>query len=93
MSIDPKKVKKILGKNILADGFDPNIDLDKSHGSWLVDHRDGKENGVALDVVNQTLVGSQHVPYIFEDYCSVDDAFSLGQDHETHQNDIRLNQS
>ncbi len=43
MSIDPKKVKKILGKNILADGFDPIIDLDKSHGSWLVDQSDGKE--------------------------------------------------
>jgi len=40
----------------------------------VVDHRDGKENGVALDVVNQSLVGSQHVPYIFEDYCSVNDA-------------------
>ena len=25
----------------------------------VVDHRDGKENGVALDVVNQSLVGSQ----------------------------------
>ena len=43
MNIDPKKVKKILGKNILADGFDPIIDLDKSYGSWLVDHRNGKE--------------------------------------------------
>ena len=27
MKIDPKKVKQILGKNILADGFDPVIDL------------------------------------------------------------------
>ena len=36
----------------------------------VVDHRDGTENGVALDVELQTLVGSQQVPYIFEDYVS-----------------------
>jgi glycosyltransferase involved in cell wall biosynthesis len=40
----------------------------------VVDHRDGSENGVALDIVTKTLVGSQNVPYIYEDYCSVEDA-------------------
>tara|TARA_B100001094_G_scaffold331382_1_gene399466 strand:- start:940 stop:2196 length:1257 start_codon:yes stop_codon:yes gene_type:complete len=40
----------------------------------VVDHRDGSENGVALDVHLKTLVGSQNVPYIYEDYCSTDDA-------------------
>ena len=34
----------------------------------VVDHRDGSENGVALDVDFQSLVGSQQVPYIYEDY-------------------------
>ena len=34
----------------------------------VVDHRDGKENGVALEVDYKTLVGSQSVPYIYEDY-------------------------
>ena len=34
----------------------------------VVDHRDGSENGIALPVECQTLVGSQSVPYIFEDY-------------------------
>jgi glycosyltransferase involved in cell wall biosynthesis len=34
----------------------------------VVDHRDGSENGVALPVECSTLVGSQTVPYIFEDY-------------------------
>lgn len=38
----------------------------------VVDHRDGTENGIALDVEFQSLVGSQHVPYIYEDYCSTD---------------------
>jgi len=36
----------------------------------VVDHRDGSENGVALDIDLKTLVGSQSVPYIFEDYVS-----------------------
>tara|TARA_R110001583_G_scaffold5598_25_gene30207 strand:+ start:17763 stop:19007 length:1245 start_codon:yes stop_codon:yes gene_type:complete len=34
----------------------------------VVDHRDGSENGVALEVDYRTLVGSQTVPYIYEDY-------------------------
>lgn len=34
----------------------------------VVDHRDNSENGVALDVDLKSLVGSQMVPYIFEDY-------------------------
>ena len=38
----------------------------------VVDHRDGTENGVALDVDFECLVGSQNVPYILEDYASTD---------------------
>ena len=38
----------------------------------VVDHRDGTENGVALPVEIQTLVGSQAIPYIYEDYVSCD---------------------
>jgi len=36
----------------------------------VVDHRDGTENGIALPVELQSLVGSQTVPYIYEDYVS-----------------------
>ena len=39
----------------------------------VVDHRDGSENGVALDITTKTIVGSQSVPYIYEDYVSVSD--------------------
>ena len=38
----------------------------------VVDHRDQTENGIALDVDYQTCVGSQTVPYIYEDYAAVD---------------------
>jgi glycosyltransferase involved in cell wall biosynthesis len=36
----------------------------------VVDHRDGSENGVAIDIDCRSLVGSQSVPYIFEDYAT-----------------------
>lgn len=39
----------------------------------VVDHRDGTENGVALDIKTKTLVGSQSVPYIYEDYVCLDE--------------------
>ena len=38
----------------------------------VVDHRDGSENGIAIPVDVKTLVGSQTVPYIYEDYVSVE---------------------
>jgi len=38
----------------------------------VIDHRDGTENGVGLDVELKTMVGSQGVPYIYEDYVSCD---------------------
>lgn len=36
----------------------------------VIDHRDGSENGVALPVEIKSMVGSQSVPYIYEDYVS-----------------------
>lgn len=38
----------------------------------VVDYRDGSQNGVALDIDMKTLVGSQGVPYIYEDYVSTE---------------------
>jgi glycosyltransferase involved in cell wall biosynthesis len=40
----------------------------------VVDHRDGSENGIALPVECKTMVGSQLVPYIYEDYVTVETA-------------------
>jgi glycosyltransferase involved in cell wall biosynthesis len=34
----------------------------------VVDHRDGSENGIALDIDFRSCVGSQVVPFIYEDY-------------------------
>jgi len=39
--INADKVKKILSKHMLADGFDIILDFEKSQGSWLVDQKNG----------------------------------------------------
>ena len=38
----------------------------------VVDYRDNTENGIALPIEFQTMVGNQQIPYILEDYTSVD---------------------
>lgn len=37
----PRRVHHILGRSILVDGLDIVLDLESSHGTWLVDARDG----------------------------------------------------
>ena len=43
MSVDAKQVPSILQKYILADGMRPIFDMDKSHGSYMMDGSSGKE--------------------------------------------------
>ena len=43
ITVEASNVRKILSNHILADGFEPVVDLERSHGSWLVDGRDGRE--------------------------------------------------
>ena len=38
----------------------------------VIDHRTGGQNGIALPIEFQTMVGNQSVPYILEDYVSTD---------------------
>tara|TARA_B100002051_G_scaffold270091_1_gene302423 strand:- start:121 stop:1446 length:1326 start_codon:yes stop_codon:yes gene_type:complete len=60
MSINPKNVKKVLSKNILADGFEPIIDLKKSYQSWLVDARDGSEYLDMFSMYASGAIGYNH---------------------------------
>ena len=39
----------------------------------VIDHRDNSENGVAIKPALKSLVGSQNVPYIYEDYVLPED--------------------
>ncbi|MBI45283.1 MAG: L-lysine 6-transaminase [Candidatus Marinimicrobia bacterium] len=65
MKIEPKNVRKILDRNILADGFEPIIDLNKSHGSYLVDQRNGDEYLDMFSMYASGAVGYNH-PYILK---------------------------
>jgi len=59
----------------------------------VVDHRDGSINGVALDVSMKTLAGSQGVPYIYEDYASIDDISSALYDVYSYDNETKRKMS
>ena len=65
MSLKANNVKKSLSRNILADGFDPILDLEKSHDSWIVDKRDGKEFLDMFSMYASGCVGYNH-PKILE---------------------------
>ena len=39
----------------------------------VIDFRDNSENGVGIDPLVKTIVGTQSIPYIFEDYVDVED--------------------
>ena len=65
MSIHASKVHETLGKHMLADGMDPVIDLQSSHGSWLVDGKDGKEYLDLFAMFASLSVGYNH-PHILE---------------------------
>jgi glycosyltransferase involved in cell wall biosynthesis len=59
----------------------------------VVDHRDGSENGIALPVEMKTLVGSQMVPYIYEDYVTIETAaeglYQLFKKSPDEKNELR----
>ena len=40
---DPYGATELIRKHLIGDGYDIIFDLEKSHGSWVVDARDGRE--------------------------------------------------
>jgi len=63
--IDARNVHATIGKYMLADGMDQVIDLKNSHGSWLVDARDGKEYLDLFSMFASMPVGYNH-PILLE---------------------------
>jgi len=63
--INPKNVHSTIDKYMLADGMPPVVDLEKSHGSWLVDSQSGKEYLDLFSMFASMSVGYNH-PYILE---------------------------
>ena len=60
LKINANNVREILGKNILADGFDPIMDLDSSNGSWIVDGRSGNKYLDMFSMFASASVGYNH---------------------------------
>ncbi len=65
MNIAPTDVRKTIAKHMLADGMEQVIDLEKSHGSWLVDSRDGREYLDLFSMFASMPIGYNH-PYVME---------------------------
>tara|TARA_Y100001970_G_scaffold236743_1_gene296710 strand:- start:1297 stop:2613 length:1317 start_codon:yes stop_codon:yes gene_type:complete len=60
MTVKAKEVRSLLGKNILADGFEPILDLEKSHDSWIVDKRDGSKYLDMFSMYASGCIGYNH---------------------------------
>ena len=60
MTIKATEVKQVLSRNILADGFDPILDLDKSYESWIIDKRDGKKYLDMFSMYASGCIGYNH---------------------------------
>ena len=58
-------IRKVIAQSILADGMSPIIDLEKSHGSWLVDKVNGNEYLDLFSMFASLSVGYNH-PYVLE---------------------------
>lgn len=63
--IHAKNVRLSIGQYMLADGMDQVIDLEKSHGSWLVDARNGKQYLDLFSMFASMSVGYNH-PYVLK---------------------------
>ena len=71
--IDARNVHAKIGKHMLADGMEQVVDLKKSHGSWLVDARDGKEYLDLFSMFSSMSVGYNH-PTLLENRERITDA-------------------
>ena len=64
-NISANAVRNTIEKRMLADGFEPVIDLKKSHGSWFVDKRDNREYLDLFSMFASMPIGYNH-PYLLE---------------------------
>ncbi len=59
-SIEPKDVHQVIGRHAMTDGLQAVIDLEKSHGSWIVDSVTGKEYLDLFAMFASMTVGYNH---------------------------------
>ena len=65
MKINFTNTRDLIGRHMLADGMSPVIDLEKSHGSWLVDGNTGKEYLDLFSMFASMSIGYNH-PYVID---------------------------
>ena len=65
MKINFNNTRTAISKHMLADGMSPVIDLERSHGSWLVDGNTGKEYLDLFSMYASMSIGYNH-PYVME---------------------------
>jgi L-lysine 6-transaminase len=58
--LSPRRIKSSIGKHLLADGMDIIVDLKKSKGSWLVDHRKGDKYLDCFSMFASMAIGFNH---------------------------------
>src|SRR5687767_11688021 len=58
--VTPQDVHEVLGRHILADGYDLVFDYEKSHGAWLYDSRSGREYLDFLTFFGSNPIGFNH---------------------------------
>tara|TARA_Y100000748_G_scaffold37594_1_gene27815 strand:- start:5863 stop:7200 length:1338 start_codon:yes stop_codon:yes gene_type:complete len=63
--MNPKEARNNIDKHMLADGMSQIIDLNKSHGSWLVDARNSREYLDLFSMFASLSVGYNH-PYLID---------------------------
>ena len=63
MKINFKNTREMISQHMLADGMSPVIDLEKSHGSWLVDGNTGREYLDLFSMFASMSIGYNH-PYV-----------------------------
>ncbi|MBQ0151688.1 MAG: L-lysine 6-transaminase [Chryseobacterium sp.] len=61
--IKTNKIKQIVGKHVLADGFDFVMDIENSHGSWIHDQITGKNLLDMFSMFGSASIGYNH-PYL-----------------------------
>lgn len=65
LEIKSNKVKEIVGKHVLADGFDFVMDIENSKGSWIHDSITGKNYLDMFSMFGSASIGYNH-PYLLE---------------------------
>ncbi len=62
--VEPSDVRKVIGRHAITDGFQAIVDLEKSHGSWIVDAVTGKEYLDLFAMFASMTVGFNHTTLI-----------------------------